>query len=70
MIQAVHLMTRPHHAASVAAQTFTLPPGAKILGTESQPGRLILHLRGPAGDEIAIVDTANGKLVSLIKTSP
>jgi hypothetical protein len=71
VVRVAHLLTRsPHGAAPAAAQTFTLPPGAKILETESQPGRLILHLKGPAGEEIAIVNTANGKLVSLIKTGP
>ena len=52
------------------AQVFTLPPGAKIAGTETQPGRLILHVHGPAGDEIDIIDTASGHLVSQVRTSP
>jgi hypothetical protein len=60
-----------HHGTdSGAGQVFVLPPGAKITASDSQPGRLILHVKGPAGEEIDIVDTASGKLVSRIKTGP
>jgi hypothetical protein len=49
---------------------FALPPGAKIVSAESQPGRLILHVRSPQGDEIDIIDTDDGRLISQVKTPP
>jgi hypothetical protein len=52
--------------ASAPAEAFVLPPGAKVVKTESQPGRLILHVHSDAGDEIDIVDTADGHLISRI----
>jgi len=54
------------HAPS-RAEALTLPRDARIVAIESQQGRLILHLRGPAGDEIDIVDTADGHLVARIR---
>jgi hypothetical protein len=67
VVGAARLMWR-HTAPPVPQQGFVLPRGATVTTTESQPGRLILHVHGPAGDEIDIVDTVSGKLVSRIKT--
>lgn len=53
-----------------AMTAFALPPGAIILRTETQPGRLIVHVRSPQGDEIDIIDTADGHLVSQVKAAP
>ena len=50
--------------------TFMLPVGAMVLKTETQPGRLILHVHSKAGDEIDIVDTSDGHLVSRIGPTP
>jgi hypothetical protein len=56
--------------APVGAEVFVLPPGAKVVKTETQPGRLILHVHSAAGDEIDIVDTADGHLISRIGPMP
>jgi hypothetical protein len=55
---------------SGTSQTLALPQGARILSTESQPGRLIVHVRSPLGDEIDIVDTGDGKLIGRVVTAP
>jgi hypothetical protein len=49
---------------------FILPAGAKILSSDSQPGRLILHVQTGAGEEIDILDTSDGHLVNQIKAGP
>jgi hypothetical protein len=62
------------HGTSVAApekpNVFTLAPGARIVSTETQGDRLILHVRNPSGDEIDIIDTETAKLVGQVKTAP
>jgi len=60
----------PGASAPAAVEAFTLPPGGKVVKTESQPGRLILHVHSDAGDEIDIVDTADGHLISRIGPVP
>jgi hypothetical protein len=57
-------------AASAGNGPFALPAGAKIIATETQPGRLILHVRAPEGDEIDIVSTEDGHLIAQIKAAP
>ena len=52
-----------------ASDVFVLPPGAKILSKDIQPGRIILQLRGPEGDEIDILSTDDGHLIARIKAS-
>ena len=61
-----------HGTSEAPAQStvFTLPPGAKILSTETTSDRLILHVRNPSGDEIDIIDTETAKLVGQVKTAP
>lgn len=49
---------------------FALPAGAQIVSTETQPGRLILHVRSGEGDEIDIVSTEDGRLIARIKSPP
>jgi len=46
---------------------FVLPRAAKILSSETQPGRLILHVRSAEGDEIDIVSTEDGHLIAQLK---
>ncbi len=58
---------RPAATAPSVAAGFTLPEGAKILSSETQPGRLILRIQTAEGEEINIVDTETGKLVGRIK---
>ena len=53
--------TEPGHPVHM-----TLAPGFAILSTDTQPGRLILHLRSSSKDEIDIIDTNDGHIVSVI----
>ncbi|MEI9994713.1 MAG: hypothetical protein WDM91_08980 [Rhizomicrobium sp.] len=65
----VHLLggTGPEAAGNAAGTAvFTLPPGAKLVSMDSQPGRLILHLRTGNRDQIDILDTDDGHLVAKI----
>ncbi|MEJ1970286.1 MAG: hypothetical protein WDN03_16905 [Rhizomicrobium sp.] len=55
---------------TAGSSAFVLPPGATIVGTDSQPGRLVLHVRSGAGDEIDIVSTDDGHLIAQIKAPP
>ncbi len=65
-----HLSGKPAHAPQNAYGThFALPRGAKLLEMQSQPGRLLLHVRSAEGDEIEIIDTEDGHLVSSVKAS-
>ena len=56
----------PAPGTDAAGTAFALQSGAKITASESQPGRLILHVHSAAGDEIDIVDTDDGHLISRI----
>lgn len=58
-----------HLIAGSGGNSFMLPPGAKILTSETQPGRLILHVRSPQGDEIDIISTEDGRLISQVKAA-
>ncbi len=58
------------HAASTSAQAgtrYVLPTGAKIVDMQTQPGRVILRVRSAAGEEVDIIDTQDGHLVSQVK---
>jgi hypothetical protein len=50
--------------------SFQLPPGARILEMQSQPGRLILRVRDRSGEEIDLIDTQDGHLIAQIKSTP
>ncbi len=50
-------------------QTFALTAGARVIEMQSQPNRLILHVRAADGDEIDIIDTEDGHLISKIKAA-
>jgi hypothetical protein len=52
-----------------AAAAFQLPPGARIVEMQSQPGRLILRVRDAEGEEIDLLDTQDGHLVGQVKTT-
>ena len=56
--------------SAAAAASLTLPAGATIEAMEVSGNRLILRLRTPAGEEIAIVDTLDGHVVSRITAAP
>jgi hypothetical protein len=44
----------------------SLAPGFRILSSETQPGRLIMHLRSETQDEIVIIDLKDGHVVAQI----
>lgn len=46
--------------------TITIPEGYTILSSDTQPGRLILHIRSADRDEILILDTQDGSIVAEI----
>lgn len=56
-------------ATHAATGNFQLPPGARIVEMQSQPGRLILRVREARGEEIDILDTQDGRLVGQVKAS-
>lgn len=60
-----------HDAAPAAAAgkkpvSMSLAPGYRILSSDTQPGRLILHVRSDTVDEIDIIDLNDGHIISQI----
>ena len=58
------------HPAPTSAQASThypLPAGAKIVDMQTQPGRVILRVRTTTGEEVDIIDTQDGHLISQVK---
>jgi hypothetical protein len=54
-------------ARGASAEAFALPRDARVVGMESQPNRLILHVLSPAGEEVDIIDTGDGHLIARLK---
>jgi hypothetical protein len=46
--------------------SMTLAPGFTILSSDTQPGRLILHVRSTTQDEIDVIDLNDGHIISQI----
>ena len=72
LVVGIGLKMSGHQVASGAADApskYVLEPGARILSVDSQPGRVILHIRSATGDEVDIVDVQSGRLVSQIKSA-
>ena len=46
--------------------SMTLAPGYRILSSDTQPGRLILHVRSATDDEIWVLNTDDGSVVARI----
>jgi hypothetical protein len=55
--------------AEPAFAQFTLAPGNRLVSSDVSGDRLVLRLRGPAGDEIDIIDTENGRLIAKIASA-
>ena len=77
----VYQASRPAHDASVAgAQAvqrqgglsidLPVPAGAAVSAMSLDGDRLAVHLDGPAGPEIAIIDLASGKVVAHVRLKP
>ena len=61
------------HAPGSAPGTgsrFELPPGAKIVGLQTEPNRLVLQLHSDSGDEVDIVSLDDGHLIARIGPRP
>ncbi len=49
----------------------SLPPGAQVIGTSADGGRLIVHLRLAGGEaRILVIDLATGKRLGAIRLAP
>jgi len=59
---------KPHAPppAPIKPVHMSLAPGYTILSADTQPGRLVLHMRSPENDEIDIIDLGDGHIVSII----
>lgn len=57
------------HGSGARPSEFALPPGAVITGTAVQNDRLIMRVKTVTGEEIDIVNTADGHLVGRITTA-
>ncbi|HEY6577681.1 MAG TPA: hypothetical protein VIY09_00025 [Rhizomicrobium sp.] len=57
-----------HDAAAAPAQ-FTLAPGTRLVSMDFAADRLVVRLRGPAGDEVDIIDTQTGRLIAKIRSA-
>ncbi|HJW41010.1 MAG TPA: DUF6476 family protein [Rhizomicrobium sp.] len=60
------LSGRGMSAPSTGSQAFVLPVGARIVSTQTQPGRIILQVHSEHGDEIDILSTDDGHLVARV----
>lgn len=60
----------PPAAVSAAAPlvSVTLGPGVRIVSATAESGKLVLHVSGPAGDEVQVIDMASGALTSQVRT--
>jgi len=56
------------HAAPAPTKpvSMTIAPGFYVLSTDTQPGRLILHVRSTTVDEIDIIDTDDAHVIGQI----
>jgi hypothetical protein len=55
---------------AVNTAAFVLPPGARIVSSQTDSGRVVLHVASSAGDEIDILSTDDGHLIAQIKAAP
>lgn len=65
-----HLGHGSQPAAATGAAEFTLAPGTRVVAMDVAADRLVLRLRGSAGDEIDIIDVESGRLVAKIRSAP
>jgi hypothetical protein len=52
---------------AVSAGTVQLPPGAHIVSSSTEAGKLVLHVTTPSGSEVDIFDLASGQRIQQIK---
>lgn len=74
----VYQASRPAQDVSAAAVPgqggtsidLTIPSGAAVTSMSLDGNRLAVHLTGPAGPEIAVIDLASGKVVAHVRLKP
>jgi hypothetical protein len=54
-------------APAETAASITLAPGAHIVSATTDAGKLVLHVRTPAGSEVDIFDLSTGKPIAQVK---
>lgn len=61
-------------AAPAAAEgplvTLTLGRGVRIVSARTEAGKLVLHVTGPRGDEVQVIDLRTGALTTDVRTAP
>jgi len=62
--------SKAHPRATGDESSIELPAGTTIVSSDVQGDRLILRTKSATGDEVYIVDTANGHLVGHVVTAP
>lgn len=60
----------PNLAQTASNGPTALPPGYQIVDVQTQPGRLVLHLRTQSQDEIDIIDLNDGRLIARLRPQP
>ena len=58
----------PAAAAGAPLVSVSLAPGTRIVSAEAEGGKLVLHVSGPAGDEVQVIDMATGALTAQVRT--
>ena len=48
------------------AYTLDVAPGTRIDGVSAEAGRVVVRLTGPQGEDVVLIDAANGKVVGRI----
>jgi len=54
-------------AADFPLVTLTLKPGTQIVSAQADAGKLVLHVRGPAGDEVQVLNLPMGALMNDVR---
>ena len=60
----------PVAATAGPLATLTLAAGVRIVSAQAEGGRQVLHLTGPGGDEVQVLDMATGALTHQVRTAP
>ena len=68
--QAVDAVALPAPRVEGGLARLTLAPGVRIVSAQTANGRLVLHLTGPTGDEVQVLDLSSGLLQQQIRTAP
>ena len=74
LIAGLVLKSGVKHTEASPAQAFrtqiAAPPGAHIVGTTFDDGRMLVHIAGSGGDMLVIVDPATGRELGRVTLGP